>query len=468
MEAEQAELKSLIENEMQHVVAYEDAEDKLAALKKKKAALEEQARTLKGNHQEYLAQIAQLKNQIDNEDFSNLRLSMAGSGLSEKDIRKASSKIAWKMGFFNIGVIVAGLVLGIFHAIALMISHPNQMGYYQPSSSTTEMLMSILPVYIAWFLIFWWGKHHDKLTAANQYMNEKSLLLQHRIIMFVFSIVVIPVTLTMAGGTSNPSQFAPVLIWAAFFFNWFGYYHFVKKAQGKVEAQVSAQQEDEYQKKVAQSKAALAGLKEKIESQQLDLAGDIQTIDGDVQTINDTDLPKMENMVVEVKNSLPKAIDIADQYRYDLGYYQFMLEAVATGQAKEVGKANELATNRIMSTQQHEDMMGRLGNIQADIRNGFQGLNERLDGLTGAVAAAAQQQHEDLRQLDISVQSGFSTVEAKMEDSTRRIESGLNQVTAAQMSTTEEVRQANESLRNIDANSTQIMYNTEKKPSGLF
>ncbi|MBS9339018.1 hypothetical protein G6R29_05210 [Fructobacillus sp. M2-14] len=467
MEAEQAELKSLIENEMQHVVAYEDAEDALAALKEKKANLENQARALKGDNQEYLDRIDQLKNKIDNEDFQELRMKMLGKSaqsLSDRDHRRAASKILWKMAWMNVAFIGVAIVLGIIHVIAKTISNPNQMGV-EPTN-TSGMMMTLFPVYVAWFLIYWFGKHHAKLTAANKYLDEKKLLFQHRIIMLLFSIVALPIMAQLSGGMDG-SQLPAVLTWVALFANWFGFYHFVKKAQESLEKTAKAnesendrQNEAAYQKKVEEAKVVLNELKQKIESEQLDLSGDIQSIDSDVKTIEGTDIPAMENKVLEVKNSLPRAIDIADQYRYDLVYYQFMLEAVATGQAKEAGYANQLATDRIMSTQQHEAMMAKMGDVQKDIREGFKNVNDRLDGLTGAVINAARQQHEDLVQLDTSVQSGFATVEAKMDDNARRIESGINRMTAAQAATAAAVVESNNKLNDIDTSIKDVAWNT--------
>lgn len=87
---------------------------------------------------------------------------------------------------------------------------------------------------------------------------------------------------------------------------------------------------------------------------------------------------------------------MADQYRFELPYYQLMLEALQSMQATKWGHAYELATDRYQNAKNHDKLMNQLKDNQ----------QKTLDVMNDLAYKIA----ELLFQLGTSVQSSFEHV----------------------------------------------------------
>lgn len=470
MDENQNKLIDQVKEEMQYVDAYQKAVKQRRRLSKENANLERQADQLTIDKEILKGQINDVVTKIDNGQFGNI--SKKQIALESTDYKATvddaeSKKVGRRLLLWM--VVLEVILLGISSIVAASSGNfvTNTTAEGVKNTSMMPQLLTILPVYIALFEVWYLKKHHKLFDNVNKYLTIKPVVNYTRVALLIFSFIFVSMLMSTVSSGYHLTMLQVAFSWGTFFAHFVLAAFFIKEVNNKLtnrfkqeeeaaeaanrqKYELRVQQADaDYNNKVQQAKDVLVDLKNNLLSNSNDVDNSILDVAGQIDEIESRDLPAVDRRITEIKENLPRVIPMAEQYRFELPYYQLMLEAFQSMQATDWGHANELATDRFQNAKNHDELMNQLKDNQ----------QKTLDAMNALARQSAEQNNkiaELLFQLDTSVQSGFSNVQSTIEKSSEAITESNQKMADIQERTNQSIQDANNRLQNIDRNMTTV------------
>ncbi|MFC4761340.1 hypothetical protein [Fructobacillus durionis] len=454
MDENQEKMLNQVKGEMQYVGAYLDAVDGKDKLTDEYWSLNSKADALKSQRSKTSNQINNIARRLklgDVGDISKPRLLGSNSSYYGQVDLSESKKIGHGIfaTLFVLGAAIAIIYLVITMAVIGQAKENLQTGVI-PTPPMSLMIISMLPVYVAWFLVFWLKKHHSMFDKVNHYLPIQPIVNWTRLALLVYSFLFVEIILSGASYTGKGSIIYPILTWGMLAVHLFLPIYAIKRGNQKVDDRFTNERkalndknQRQYDKKVQDATEELQGVQQKLTNNLQSLDQVISKVDEQMENVKEHELVKISENIEKIKESLPQAFPMADKYRLTLPYYQLMLEAIQSQQATNWGHANELATDRFVEAQHHTELMEELHHNQEQTMEGLATLGAQM-------AQNAKQAHDDLTQIDISVQSGFSNVQSDLKDASEQIQASNREVAAAQRESNDIAADTNRTLNEMN------------------
>ncbi|CAK1249370.1 ABC transporter permease [Fructobacillus fructosus] len=470
MDENQNKLINQVKEEMQYVDAYQKAVKQRRKLSKENAMLERQADQLSLDKEILKGQINDVVAKIDSGQFGNIskkQIALDTTGYTATVDESESKKVGRRLLLWMILLEVVLLVISSVSGITSGNFVTNTTAEGLKNTSMMPQLLTILPVYIALFDVWYLKKHHKLFDNVNKYLTIKPVVNYTRVALLIYSFIFVSMLMSTVSSGSHLTMLQVAFSWGAFFAHFTLGVFLIKKANNQLanrfkreaaaveeanrqKYELQVQQADaDYNDKVQQAKAVLTGLKNNLLSNSNDVDNSILDVTGQIDQIESQNLPAVDRRIAEIKQNLPRVIPMADQYRFELPYYQLMLEALQSMQATEWGHANELATDRFQNAKNHDELMNQLKDNQ----------QKTLDAMNDLARQNAEQNNNIAKllfQLDTSVQSGFANVQGTIQKSSEAITASNKKMADIQERTNQSIQDANNRLQNIDRNMTMV------------
>ncbi|MBS9336807.1 hypothetical protein [Fructobacillus papyrifericola] len=396
------ELLNQVQNEMKCVVSYQSG---LLALKDMKAQLnssEEYARQIGSKQHKLAKKLANVTGKLENKDQfkSNLLAENSHAGIDQyrPKIKKDNASIPVQVFILDFLILMISVLLsfvfGSFKATAMQLVTGD-------SSQTLLNAASIAP-FVAIFFIIFRHKYPKEVHRNNMFLNRK-LLVRLFCVLQIIAGFIIPTVMIRNFGNVQPAIaiLFPILLIASFIITVPIFGKIAKKYNSRF-----VQEQNKHDAVVFNK-----GLK-KLEEEQSELQSEnnwllsvVNDVDNSIAQMKNVQLPAAEKEVQRLHDALPGKIKVPDRYLYDVLYYQYLVEIVKSDQAKEIGEAHRIATDRWTEQVHHNENHKDAETIKDLVSKQMDKQDVALEGIM-----------KEFWQLNTSVQSGFSDASDRMRD----------------------------------------------------
>ncbi|WEV54399.1 hypothetical protein OZX65_06625 [Leuconostocaceae bacterium ESL0723] len=153
----------------------------------------------------------------------------------------------------------------------------------------------------------------------------------------------------------------------------------------------------------AEARKALEDYKQKLIDERQDIDENLNLKSSEITTMQTVLIPEAEAQVSSIEQSIPKKINILDDQRYNLSFYQSLRDVLWTGEANDFGTATRIVTDRQLQTQNQQELMKTLSQINENLVH----IDNTIKTAAIGISKQLFNQTQHLKTLTNSVETGF-------------------------------------------------------------